>query len=233
MRITCRTPPERPPGPSLPRIRSQPAPTASRPPNRPSNAAGGHDIDGEGETGSRSPPLFLTIHHVGKQAMRKFRLSLPEMVFLPIGQGLALRLLKSSKEQVHEIPQTESPWLSGLRGHPPAFHRPVPFQLRGGSRYRVLRPGGDLPAHGSGHRLSARGFQADSLYGSRNGGIDPKSPADRHALVGRIQLRFFGPLFLHRGRNRGVPRLISEEHTSELQSREKLVCRLLLENQKR
>src|SRR3712207_7783930 len=34
------------------------------------------------------------------------------------------------------------------------------------------------------------------------------------------------------GRGRGGPRLRSEEHTSELQSRQYLVCRLLLEKKK-
>src|SRR5690606_39325056 len=33
----------------------------------------------------------------------------------------------------------------------------------------------------------------------------------------------------HRGPERGIAAVRSEEHTSELQSREKLVCRLLLE----
>src|SRR5690606_39486745 len=46
----------------------------------------------------------------------------------------------------------------------------------------------------------------------------------------KVELPFGGPVE-SRGARRRAPRLVprSEEHTSELQSREKLVCRLLLE----
>src|SRR5690606_38706084 len=45
----------------------------------------------------------------------------------------------------------------------------------------------------------------------------------------RVGISRPGPPFLHRA----LPRFRSEEHTSELQSRENLVCRLLLEKKKR
>src|SRR5690349_24007487 len=60
---------------------------------------------------------------------------------------------------------------------------------------------------------------ADGLRGSRRGGDD----ADGHRLGGHDLLQ---PVEGYDGQVR------SEEHTSELQSRRDLVCRLLLENKK-
>src|SRR3712207_7975118 len=53
-----------------------------------------------------------------------------------------------------------------------------------------------------------------------------------HALVApHCNVHRFGLPPSHRGRDRSAPR--SEEHTSELQSRQYLVCRLLLEKKRR
>src|SRR5690606_41254155 len=85
-------------------------------------------------------------------------------------------------------------------------------------------------------------FPYTTLFRSPAGDRGPVSPAlagcrKRHAQLARRVRRVRGPAVapgrvLHRqlvraGRGR------SEEHTSELQSRENLVCRLLLEKKKR
>src|SRR5690606_40856951 len=57
----------------------------------------------------------------------------------------------------------------------------------------------------------------------------PDAPADDVLHVLEVDAVFLGELRL--GDASGLPR--SEEHTSELQSRENLVCRLLLEKKKR
>src|SRR5438105_11957670 len=60
----------------------------------------------------------------------------------------------------------------------------------------------------------------------QGGQVDRRPAAD--ALEGRVQLG----LFHQPSRQRAVERRRSEEHTSELQSRVDLVCRLLLEKKK-
>src|SRR5690606_41902624 len=71
-----------------------------------------------------------------------------------------------------------------------------------------------------------------------------EAAADRQQLllVHRVLAAMFEMVFVHRGQHDGIHRAgffakaavnaRSEEHTSELQSREKLVCRLLLEKKK-
>src|SRR5206468_3768978 len=54
----------------------------------------------------------------------------------------------------------------------------------------------------------------------------------RHAFH-NLFYDFPGLCFLLRGGQHGLPAMRSEEHTSELQSRSDLVCRLLLEKKKR
>src|SRR5690606_40708497 len=76
--------------------------------------------------------------------------------------------------------------------------------------------------------------------------VDPQSSGTRHRLVPdflrAVDSRIAGPLHEHhrlepgvamRGIHPAQQRLRSEEHTSELQSRENLVCRLLLEKKKK
>src|SRR2546422_6738220 len=62
----------------------------------------------------------------------------------------------------------------------------------------------------------------------------PRSTLFPYTTLFRSSLPWYteGPPSPKRGRFRGPPRLRSEEHTSELQSRLHLVCRLLLEKKK-
>src|SRR2546421_9157947 len=56
----------------------------------------------------------------------------------------------------------------------------------------------------------------------------------RHEAAGRGQVCGDGPQGQARGRTQGLVQVLrSEEHTSELQSRSDLVCRLLLEKKKK
>src|SRR5690349_22851419 len=71
----------------------------------------------------------------------------------------------------------------------------------------------------------ARAADAGRVLGLLPASVDPH-PALRQGL-GRAVSRAHGD----RGARRGISR--SEEHTSELQSRRELVCRLLLEKKKR
>src|SRR5690606_40855711 len=64
-------------------------------------------------------------------------------------------------------------------------------------------------------------FRGHTLTVSEHGeAVDTREVADPFAEVERLRAEH------------SVPRLRSEEHTSELQSRENLVCRLLLEKKK-
>src|SRR3712207_8993428 len=61
----------------------------------------------------------------------------------------------------------------------------------------------------------------------------PKAPQARRALGGLgLHARRSGPVFAARAGHPRTVRQRSEEHTSELQSRQYLVCRLLLEKKK-
>src|SRR3712207_7569802 len=60
----------------------------------------------------------------------------------------------------------------------------------------------------------------------------PLSEADQQALKGLVQT-MVGLSYLKMEEVPHIPRLRSEEHTSELQSRQYLVCRLLLEKKKK
>src|SRR2546428_8757162 len=71
-------------------------------------------------------------------------------------------------------------------------------------------------------------FPYTTLFRSRCGDRPPGQVARPGALL--PQVRDPAPLALGLG---GVERLRSEEHTSELQSRSDLVCRLLLEKKKK
>src|SRR5690606_42097240 len=72
-----------------------------------------------------------------------------------------------------------------------------------------------------------RGF-AGQLLGPREGVLEP---LERLAVVGPAAVGLgglgIGPCLLRVGNGLGEVALRSEEHTSELQSRENLVCRLL------
>src|SRR3712207_8078419 len=77
-------------------------------------------------------------------------------------------------------------------------------------------------------------FPYTTLFRSaqNRGGLDPGGPADhpgRDLLAGRQRRA----VLVDRVEQRVGPDLRSEEHTSELQSRQYLVCRLLLEKKKR
>src|SRR5690606_40740470 len=78
-----------------------------------------------------------------------------------------------------------------------------------------------LPICGD-HRLLPRGVDRRRGRGRGPSGTRRGRPARRRGAGDRPHRQRGGPL--------GEPR--SEEHTSELQSREKLVCRLLLEKKK-
>src|SRR5690349_25057562 len=66
----------------------------------------------------------------------------------------------------------------------------------------------------------------DALPICVQGGLEPCSHYSIHALV-------IGPMYAARSHARARPSTRSEEHTSELQSRRDLVCRLLLEKKKK
>src|SRR3712207_7182855 len=74
------------------------------------------------------------------------------------------------------------------------------------------------------HRLSERGVQ------HREAGLD-EQPA--HHAHGHARARAAGRAVPARGAALGPGMVRSEEHTSELQSRQYLVCRLLLEKKKK
>src|SRR3712207_7769720 len=65
-------------------------------------------------------------------------------------------------------------------------------------------------------------FRSGMRAGDRGGRPGVRRDRDRRRRTG----------LLRRGRHQGVSELRSEEHTSELQSRQYLVCRLLLEKKK-
>src|SRR5690606_40406165 len=66
---------------------------------------------------------------------------------------------------------------------------------------------------------------------TEDGSLDMEHPEYSEMILtysmddGRLHKKIFNPFF---GRARHIVRIRSEEHTSELQSRENLVCRLLL-----
>src|SRR5690554_7508445 len=90
------------------------------------------------------------------------------------------------------------------------------------------------PRHFSG-ALSERPFtwaDVDDLLHA----IDPKPPTMRLFHHGAVPEHAYTAEFAERGRARrrlDKPKFRSEEHTSELQSRPHLVCRLLLEKKKK
>src|SRR3712207_7061450 len=69
-----------------------------------------------------------------------------------------------------------------------------------------------------------------SVGGISPAALDPRQLVDRHSSIGRSDCYPLSPCTQGRGRG-GEGR--SEEHTSELQSRQYLVCRLLLEKKKK
>src|SRR5690606_41972976 len=81
----------------------------------------------------------------------------------------------------------------------------------------------------------SKGHQ-QALAGALRVPDDPRAPVARalglHAGQTVFRGIFVHSLDLHGRAHRGLHGLRSEEHTSELQSRENLVCRLLLENNK-
>src|SRR3712207_6847873 len=81
-------------------------------------------------------------------------------------------------------------------------------------------PGGEAPAGVPGvERDDLRRYRNRSLFGSARPDVQPDRTRDAREL-------FVGYTFLSEA---GSPAVRSEEHTSELQSRQYLVCRLLLE----
>src|SRR5690606_39581959 len=85
------------------------------------------------------------------------------------------------------------------------------------------RRSSDLPAAGADHRLLHRRV----LLGEGTRRADRRGPGAAHRRRG-LGVREVHPACDRLGGRRGR----SEEHTSELQSRENLVCRLLLEKKK-
>src|SRR5207302_8800801 len=81
--------------------------------------------------------------------------------------------------------------------------------------------------HYTGRRLPPCRRRAQFLERHRVA-LASEQPGARAILSGQELRTGSGPEFLA-GKNRACTRLRSEEHTSELQSRENLVCRLLLE----
>src|SRR3712207_8596596 len=72
-------------------------------------------------------------------------------------------------------------------------------------------------------------FRSKDLLGDVERCVDAQTKRDRVART-RVDLARHTPYFHH---NLSIKRLVrSEEHTSELQSRQYLVCRLLLEKKK-
>src|SRR3712207_9300389 len=63
--------------------------------------------------------------------------------------------------------------------------------------------------------------------------LDSQEPHGRQELVARQHLVDLGPREVRAGIKEVLLGLRSEEHTSELQSRQYLVCRLLLEKKKK
>src|SRR5690606_9544793 len=117
---------------------------------------------------------------------------------------------------------------------PPPWRRPGrrrPRRLCTTPRHRAAQhppPASRWPATGAAPR-TARPPGADSLA-SRGGSQSLDRARPRLQLPTRVQLS--GPGQRSLGRGLPLPRVRSEEHTSELQSRENLVCRLLLEKKK-
>src|SRR5690606_42022583 len=83
--------------------------------------------------------------------------------------------------------------------------------------------------------LRARGIGQAAVQYILDGGVAPRQGvADQHQIRRRLQL---GGIIAFNQADTGLRQLgahgwRSEEHTSELQSRENLVCRLLLEKKK-
>src|SRR5438093_6162369 len=73
-------------------------------------------------------------------------------------------------------------------------------------------------------------FPYTTLFRSVVAGLGRQIEGDRQA---GLALGEVAPIELVRLRRRRVPRIRSEEHTSELQSLTNLVCRLLLEKKKK
>src|SRR5690606_41795419 len=70
--------------------------------------------------------------------------------------------------------------------------------------------------------------------GSRHSGSQPRSVFADQPSLPELERRYIEWLLQHHDGNRSAcARVRSEEHTSELQSRENLVCRLLLEKKKK
>src|SRR3712207_8783734 len=80
-------------------------------------------------------------------------------------------------------------------------------------------------------------FPYTTLFRSHPAAVAHRLDADRHHRAGpgpilaRLHLLQTHPVYVAAGAQPGL-RLRSEEHTSELQSRQYLVCRLLLEKKK-
>src|SRR5438874_5361277 len=72
----------------------------------------------------------------------------------------------------------------------------------------------------------------DALPISRGAGVPPGAVRDRHRQDARVPRAGVSRHCAHAGAARNDPAVRSEEHTSELQSRRDLVCRLLLEKKK-
>src|SRR5207302_8304427 len=107
----------------------------------------------------------------------------------------------------------------------PLYHLLFFFQCYGDHRVLLSFPtrrSSDLGFRGRGRStcLHSRGLQPSD----RQGTVDEREARARRAEPRRAIIRGLATRPLHAGR--------SEEHTSELQSRENLVCRLLLEKKK-
>src|SRR5690606_40517769 len=121
---------------------------------------------------------------------------------------------------------TLDPVAAPRRGDPPRTGRPG-ARAAGGGGGRASRAGAHHPPGRGGRTGLGRG-SAGAGGGSARGGCpragSPPGPGDAH---------WTGAAAAATGRDRvGTGGVRSEEHTSELQSRENLVCRLLLEKKK-
>src|SRR5690606_40223411 len=105
--------------------------------------------------------------------------------------------------------------------------------------YQARRRGGIfMPQHGSWNRRSKIGYRV--MFAAREGGAFSLEPfaegwLEGEASFGRpvdVEIMPDGALLVSDDQAGVIYRIRSEEHTSELQSRENLVCRLLLEKKK-